>query len=109
MPRPIFSSETDEWSSPPELFAQLDRRYRFTLDPCATPENAKCALYFTRAEDGRKQDWGQHRVFCNPRHSPRACRSLRPAQRCERATLQSPSAARWRVVRHAGGMSALGA
>lgn len=42
---PIFSTRTDEWATPPEVFAKLDRRYRFTLDPCATPENAKCAIY----------------------------------------------------------------
>jgi hypothetical protein len=39
---------------------------RFTLDVCATAENAKYALYFTREDDGLKQDWGEHRVFCNP-------------------------------------------
>jgi site-specific DNA-methyltransferase (adenine-specific) len=63
---PLFSSTTDDWSTPPEFFAKLNRRYRFTLDPCATPENAKCPLYFTKEQDGLKQDWGTHRVFCNP-------------------------------------------
>jgi phage N-6-adenine-methyltransferase len=62
----LYSSATDEWSTPQALFAQLDRRYRFTLDPCATSDNAKCPLYFTREQDGLKQDWGTHRVFCNP-------------------------------------------
>jgi phage N-6-adenine-methyltransferase len=62
----LFSSATEEWSTPPALFARLDRRYRFTLDPCATPENAKCALFFTREQDGLAQDWGTHGVFCNP-------------------------------------------
>jgi hypothetical protein len=31
---------TDEWPTPRDFFAKLDRRYRFTLDPCATAENA---------------------------------------------------------------------
>jgi site-specific DNA-methyltransferase (adenine-specific) len=44
----------------------LNEEFRFTLDPCATHENAKCSLFFTKEQDGLKQDWGRHRVFCNP-------------------------------------------
>jgi site-specific DNA-methyltransferase (adenine-specific) len=62
----LYSSATDEWSTPQEFFDELNRRYRFTLDPCATPENAKCATFFTKEQDGLAQDWGTHRVFCNP-------------------------------------------
>jgi phage N-6-adenine-methyltransferase len=62
----LFSSATDEWPTPPAFFAKLNRRYQFTLDPCATADNAKCALYFTKEQDGLQQDWGTHRVFCNP-------------------------------------------
>jgi phage N-6-adenine-methyltransferase len=40
--------------------------FHFTLDPCATAENAKCARYFTKGQDGLLQDWGTHAVFCNP-------------------------------------------
>jgi phage N-6-adenine-methyltransferase len=62
----LFSSATDEWPTPQAFFDKLNRRHRFTLDPCATSDNAKCPLYFTREQDGLKQDWGTHRVFCNP-------------------------------------------
>jgi phage N-6-adenine-methyltransferase len=62
----LFSSATDEWPTPQAFFDKLNRRYHFTLDPCATPENAKCPIYFTREQDGLKQDWGTHRVFVNP-------------------------------------------
>ena len=62
----LFSSATDEWPTPPDFFAKLNRHYQFTLDPCATPENATCPLYFTKEQDGLAQDWGTHRVFCNP-------------------------------------------
>jgi len=62
----LFSSATDEWRTPPNFFAKLNRRYRFDLDPCATAENATCPLYFTKEQDGLAQDWGTHRVFCNP-------------------------------------------
>jgi phage N-6-adenine-methyltransferase len=62
----IFSSATAEWATPPALFASLDRIFHFELDVCATPENAKCPVFFTKEQDGRKQDWRQLRCFCNP-------------------------------------------
>jgi phage N-6-adenine-methyltransferase len=62
----LFSSSTDEWPTPRDFFAKLNRRFGFTLDPCATPENATCPLYFTREQDGLRQDWGSHTVWCNP-------------------------------------------
>ena len=62
-----FSSQSDDWATPTWLFETLDREFGpFTLDPCATPSNAKCARYFTKAVDGLAQDWGQERVFMNP-------------------------------------------
>ena len=64
--RPVyFSSRTDEWATPPEVFAELDAEVGFDLDPCATAENATCARFFTRAEDGLVQEW-TGRVFMNP-------------------------------------------
>jgi phage N-6-adenine-methyltransferase len=60
-----FSSASCEWATPPELFAELDREFHFTLDVCATAENAKCENYFTMAEDGLAQTW-TGRVWMNP-------------------------------------------
>jgi len=62
----MFSSETDLWATPQEFFDKLNSEFNFTLDPCATPENAKCSKYYTVKEDGLKQDWGGEVVFCNP-------------------------------------------
>jgi phage N-6-adenine-methyltransferase len=62
----FYSSASDEWGTPPAYFAKLNRRYGFTLDPCATADNAKCVLFFTKEQNGLAQDWGRHRVFCNP-------------------------------------------
>lgn len=62
----LYSSRTDEWPTPQGFFAQLDAEFHFTLDPCASPDNAKCRAYFTKSEDGLRRDWGTHRVFCNP-------------------------------------------
>ena len=61
-----FSSATDEWETPRPLFDELDRIFGgFTLDPCATPQNAKCARFFTREVDGLAQAW-TGKVFMNP-------------------------------------------
>lgn len=62
----LFSSKTDLWATPQDFFDKLNEEFHFTLDPCATPENAKCDTYFTIAEDGLKQDWTGYTVFCNP-------------------------------------------
>lgn len=66
MNKAMFSSKTDEWETPQDFFDALDAEFHFTLDPCATPENAKCKKYYTKAEDGLRQDWQGETVFCNP-------------------------------------------
>jgi phage N-6-adenine-methyltransferase len=61
-----FSSATDEWETPRPLFEELDRIFGgFTLDPCATSNNAKCPHFFTRLDDGLTQPW-TGKVFMNP-------------------------------------------
>lgn len=51
----LFSSATDEWSTPDSFMARLP--FTFDLDVCATPENAKAPRYFTKEQDGLVQDW----------------------------------------------------
>lgn len=62
----MFSSTTDLWATPQDFFDKLNDEFHFTLDPCATPDNAKCTMFYTIENDGLKQDWSGHRVFCNP-------------------------------------------
>lgn len=50
-----FSSKTDLWETPQELFDKLNSEHGFTLDVCAIPDNAKCAKYFTPDIDGLKR------------------------------------------------------
>lgn len=61
-----FMSKTIEWATPPQFFRDLDAEFHFTLDPCATQENAKCKKFYTKKEDGLLQDWSGEIVFCNP-------------------------------------------
>lgn len=65
----LFSKKSDEWATPQLLFNRLNDIYKFTLDPCATAENAKCEKFYTKEQDGLKQSWVGERVFCNPPYS----------------------------------------
>lgn len=62
----MFSSDKMDWTTPIELFKELDKEFHFTLDPCSTHENALCEKHYTIDEDGLKQDWGGETVYCNP-------------------------------------------
>ena len=60
-----FSSATDLWATPQDLYDKYHARYSFELDVCATAGNAKCARYFTIADDGLAQEW-RGRCWMNP-------------------------------------------
>lgn len=62
----LFSSRTDEWSTPQSVFEELNKEFHFNLDPCATKDNVKCCKFFTKAQDGLKQNCQGYNVFCNP-------------------------------------------
>lgn len=53
----MFSSATDLWGTPQEFFDVLAREFNFTLDVCATPENAKCEKYYTEKIDALRCNW----------------------------------------------------
>lgn len=61
----MFSSKTDLWETPQDLFDKLNNEFHFTLDVCATPENAKCDSFYTKEQDGLSQPW-KGVVWCNP-------------------------------------------
>jgi phage N-6-adenine-methyltransferase len=61
-----YNGNGREWATPPEVFDPLDAEFDFTLDPCATAQNATTERYFTEQTDGLSQDWGRERVFMNP-------------------------------------------
>lgn len=61
-----YSSKSNEWATPQKLFDELNEEFNFTLDPCATDENAKCNKHFTIEDDGLSKDWSKDVVFMNP-------------------------------------------
>jgi phage N-6-adenine-methyltransferase len=64
-----LTDEGDDRGTDPALFAALNERFGFTLDVAASHENAKCARYYTRDDDGLARPWGRERVWCNPPYS----------------------------------------
>ena len=50
-----FSSQTDLWATPQWLYDTLDLEFHFTVDWCATPENAKCERFYTKSENSRNR------------------------------------------------------
>ena len=52
-----YSSRTNLWATPQELFDKYDNIYHFETDVCAVPENAKCKVYYTPEVDGLAQKW----------------------------------------------------
>lgn len=65
----LFSCKSDEWGTPQIFFDKLNEQYHFSLDPCATKENAKCKRFYTLADNGLTLSWKGERVFCNPPYS----------------------------------------
>jgi hypothetical protein len=55
-----FSSKTVEWATPQDFFDKLDAEFHFTVDLCATPENAECAAFFSRADNGLGRRGPEH-------------------------------------------------
>ena len=62
----MFSSKSDNWATPDDFYKKLNDEFNFNLDPCASDDNHKCELYYTKDDDGLNQKWGGYRVFCNP-------------------------------------------
>ena len=70
MTKGMYTSNSEEWGTPQELFNRLNEEFNFTLDICASEENAKCPKYYTKEEDALKQEWGGV-IWMNPPYGRR--------------------------------------
>ena len=77
----MFSSKTDLWGTPQDLFDELDAEFHFDLDVCALPENAKCERYYTPEQDGLVQEW-EGVCWCNPPYGRQIGKWVKKASEC---------------------------
>lgn len=58
---------SDLWQTPKYFFNLLDNKFHFTLDPCTDKNNwLGTNKFYTKKDDGLKQDWKGEQVFVNP-------------------------------------------
>ena len=62
----IASSNSVEWSTPKWLFDELNLEFGFTLDVCASLDNAKCDRFFSIKDNGLEQSWKNEDIWMNP-------------------------------------------
>ena len=65
----MFSANSDEWSTPDDLYQKLNAEFNFTLDPCSTDLNNKHMNHFTINDNGLEKSWDGEIVFMNPPYS----------------------------------------
>ena len=58
-----FSSASDRWATPVDVYSKLDEEFKFNFDPCPLDgkQNGLHSLFVT---------WEGRRVFCNPPYGP---------------------------------------
>jgi len=66
MNRVVLSSQRHDWATPRAFFAALDREFHFTLDACATKDNACLPVYLSPEQDALSVSWRDYRVYMNP-------------------------------------------
>lgn len=55
--RDKFATNSIEWATPDSVFAPLAKEFEFTCDVAATKDNAKCATFFSKDNNGLQQQW----------------------------------------------------
>ena len=61
----LRSSASSEWTTPRDLFDELDAEFHFDLDAASTDANALCTRHYTKESDGLAQEW-RGSVWLNP-------------------------------------------
>jgi len=77
----LFTSDSMEWETPPDLFKFYDDIYHFTLDVCASPINAKCDRYYTLKDGSLAAPWHGEVCWMNPPYGSEIVDWVRKAAR----------------------------
>ncbi len=83
-PAVYFSSASEEWATPVDVYAALDAEFGFDFDPCPLGgEIDGTAPLFV--------EWRGKRVFCNPPYGPHLRPFLERAQEADLAVFLIPA------------------
>lgn len=52
-----FDSVRQDWDTPDSVFLPLDAEFHFTLDLAASEKNTRCKRFYSKEQDGLKQEW----------------------------------------------------
>jgi len=80
----LFSSGSDRWATPREVYDALDAEFRFDFDPCP-PDGHIDGLSPLFSE------WAGKRVFCNPPYGPKIGEWLKRGVEAELAVYLVPA------------------
>lgn len=71
----MFSSKSDEWSTPKDFYNQLHTEFDFQIDLAATSENAQCLAFYSIINNALERAWHQvaDRGWLNPPYSRGLC------------------------------------
>ena len=71
----MFSSKSDEWSTPQDLFDRMHAEFDLQIDLAASTENRKCDLWWAKDDDSLTKLWHQdaQRGWLNPPYRRGLC------------------------------------
>jgi site-specific DNA-methyltransferase (adenine-specific) len=72
----LFTSNSDEWETPDEVYTYLNSVYNFDLDVAASDTNHLCPTYFSESNSALSQPWKCNSAFCNPPYSRKLQRAF---------------------------------
>jgi hypothetical protein len=80
----LFSSSSDHWATPAEVYANLKKEFQFNLDPCPLDgsQDGLATLFMP---------WRAKRVFCNPPYGPDITKWLERATEADVAVFLLPA------------------
>lgn len=82
----MFSSVNPEWGTPRKLYESLDKKYNFTVDLCATNNNAKHTNFISPEDDFLSLEKIEGVGFMNPPYNKpeKPCKKKCKKKTCEK-------------------------
>ena len=78
--RGMMKGGSGEWSTPRWLFEEWNKKYKFTIDVCASIKNRKCDRYIDKKTDALFQKW-IGTIWMNPPYGRDVIKWVRKAYR----------------------------